>query len=88
MVNVPHECPSIEDHSVVCFLWVKGCLARDIHKHIFPVHGKNCLSCEVVYNCVEKFDQGHSKLEDNESLVYSVETATSVAVSRWNGLRR
>jgi hypothetical protein len=33
-----------EDHSVVCFLWVKWLIAKDIHKEMLPVYDEKCLS--------------------------------------------
>jgi hypothetical protein len=33
------ECTEEEQRSVVCFLWVKGLNAKDIHKEMFPVYG-------------------------------------------------
>jgi hypothetical protein len=44
------------------FLWVKGNLAKDIHKDIFPVYSVNCLLHKAV-SWVGKFT-GHTKLED------------------------
>jgi hypothetical protein len=40
----------MDHHAVVSFLWVKEHLPKDIHKDVFPVRGKNCLSFEAVYS--------------------------------------
>jgi hypothetical protein len=62
MVTVLEECNSKEQHSVVCFLWAKGLDAKVIHKKMFPVYGRKCLSRKVVHNWVKKFSQGHLKV--------------------------
>jgi hypothetical protein len=53
----------IQLHPVVHFLWVKGNLAKDIHKDMFPVYNVNCLLHKAV-NWVGKSTEGHPKLED------------------------
>jgi hypothetical protein len=40
------------------FLWAKRLDANDIHKEIFHVYSRKCLSREAVRNLVEKFSQG------------------------------
>jgi hypothetical protein len=37
MATVLEECTTVEQRSVVSFLWAKGLNAKDIHKEIFPV---------------------------------------------------
>jgi hypothetical protein len=44
----------IQLHPVVHFLWVKGNLAKVIHKDTFPVYSVNCLLQKAV-NWAEKF---------------------------------
>jgi hypothetical protein len=50
-------------------LWAKELSAKDIHKEMFPVYGGKCLSRRTVHNWVEKFSQGHSRVEDDEAEV-------------------
>jgi hypothetical protein len=40
----------------------KGVNANDIRKEMFPVYSGKCLSHKAVHNWVEKFSQGHSKV--------------------------
>jgi hypothetical protein len=49
MVTMLEECSTIEQHSVLHFLWAKGLNAKDIHKEMFPI-------C-----CIKWFSQGLSK---------------------------
>jgi hypothetical protein len=39
MVTVLNECTIMEQHAVVCFLWTKGHLAKDIPKDMLSVCG-------------------------------------------------
>jgi hypothetical protein len=56
-----------EQRSVMIFVWAKGLNAKDVHKEMFPVCGRKCLSRKAVYNWVKKFSQGHSKVTDDET---------------------
>jgi hypothetical protein len=46
------EYPTEELRSVVRFLCAKGLSAREIHKEMFPVYGRKCLSHKAVHNRV------------------------------------
>jgi hypothetical protein len=52
MAIVLEECTTEEQRSAVPFLWAKGLNTTDIHKEIFPTHGKKCLSRKAVHNWV------------------------------------
>jgi hypothetical protein len=56
MAIVFKECTTQEQRFVVrfFFLWAKGLNAKDIHKEMFPVNGRKCLSCKAVHNWVQK----------------------------------
>jgi hypothetical protein len=64
MATVLVEYTTEEQRSVVRFLWAKGFNAKDIHKEMFLVYGRKCLSRKAVHNLVEKFSQGRSKVVD------------------------
>jgi hypothetical protein len=65
MATVLEECIIEEQRSVVVhFLWAKGLNANDIHKEMFSVYGRKCLSRKAVHNWVEK--RGKRLLEDEE----------------------
>jgi len=49
----------IQLRRVVHFSWVKGNLAKNIHKDKFSVYSVNCLAV----NWVGKFTKGNTKLE-------------------------
>jgi hypothetical protein len=72
LATVLQECTIREQLAVVCFLWVKAHLANNIHKYMHSVYGVNCLSPKAVYNWVQKFAHGHSKLEDTDTRCCSV----------------
>ena len=40
---------TIEQRSVVQFLWAKDMAAKDIHKEMLPVYGEHCLSRQAVF---------------------------------------
>jgi hypothetical protein len=56
--------PTEEQYTVVHFFCGQK-EAKHIHKEIFPVYSRKCLSCKVVHNWVDKFSQGHSKVTDD-----------------------
>jgi hypothetical protein len=62
METMLEECTAKEKNSVVGFLWEEGLSAKDIHKEMFPVYGRKCLSRKAVYNWVEKFSQAFENL--------------------------
>jgi hypothetical protein len=46
-----------------CAVFVaKGLNAKKIHKEMFSVYGRKCLSRKAVLNWVDKFSQGRSKV--------------------------
>jgi hypothetical protein len=46
-------------------LQAKGFNAKDIHKEMFPVYDGKRLSYKLIYNQVQKFSQGRSKVADD-----------------------
>jgi hypothetical protein len=42
-------------------LWAKEFNVKGIHKEMFSLYGRKCLSRKAVHNWVEKFSQGRSK---------------------------
>jgi transposase len=58
-----------EQRFVVLSFVGRGLNAKDIHKEMFPVYGGKCLSRRKVYNWVEKFSEGRSKVSDDETEV-------------------
>jgi hypothetical protein len=57
-------------------LWSKGLDAKDIHKEMFLVYGRKCLSCKAVHNWVKKFSQGCLKVADDAQPVAEVAETT------------
>jgi hypothetical protein len=49
MTTVTEECTTLDQRSVVRFLWARGLNANDIHKEMFPVHVWKYLSCKAVH---------------------------------------
>jgi hypothetical protein len=47
-------------------LWAKGLNVEDIHKEMFPVCGKKCLSRKAVQNWVQKRDKRFAYEEEVE----------------------
>jgi hypothetical protein len=51
-----------------CFafiLWPRGLIVKDIHKEIFPVYSRKCLSPKAVHNWVEEFSRDRAKVADD-----------------------
>jgi hypothetical protein len=65
MAAVLEEYTTEEQRSVVRFLWAKGLNIKDIHKEMFRVYGRKCLSRKAVHSWVEQFSQGRSKVADD-----------------------
>ena len=51
------------------FLWAKNMEAKDILKEMLPMYGENCLSRQAVHNCVQKFSEGRTSIEDEHRAV-------------------
>jgi hypothetical protein len=58
------ECTTLEQRSVVRFLWAEGMESKNIHKEMLPIYGEKCLSCQAVSNWVQKFSEGRTHIED------------------------
>jgi hypothetical protein len=65
MATMLEECITEEQRSVMRFLRSKELNAKDIHEEMFSVYGGKCVSRKAVYNWVEKFSQGRSKVGDD-----------------------
>ena len=59
-----NTCTTIEQCGIVQFLWATGMAAKDIHKEMLPIYGEHCLSRQAVHNCVQKFSEGWTSIED------------------------
>jgi hypothetical protein len=60
-----------------------------MHKEMFTIYGKKCLSHKAVHNWVEKLSQGRSKVADDARSGRHVEiAATEATVHRLEGLIR
>jgi hypothetical protein len=56
--------------AVYCaFLWAKGLTAKDIHKEMFPVNSRKCLSRKEVHNWAEKLGKHFAYDEEFETEV-------------------
>ena len=59
-----NTCTTIEQRSVVRFLWAKGMAAKDIYKEMLPMCDEHCLSRQSVHNWVQNFSEGRTNIED------------------------
>jgi len=75
-------CTTIEQRGVVRFLWAKKMEAKDIHKEMVPMYGEHCLSRHAVHNCVQKFSEGRTSIEEEHRAGRPVEIATPVTLQR------
>jgi hypothetical protein len=76
--------------AVFCvFWWAKGLNAKDIHKEMFPVYGRKCLSRKTVHKWIENFAQGRSIVAaDDARPCRLVEIAIEAAVQQVEELIR
>jgi hypothetical protein len=65
---------------LLCVFCGKGLDAKDIREEVFPVYSGKCLSRKAVYNWVEKFSQGCSKVADDAQPGRPVEIVTETTV--------
>jgi predicted tellurium resistance membrane protein TerC len=56
--------------------------AKDIHKEMLPMCGEHCLSRQAVNNCVQKFSEGQTSIEDEHQVGRPVEIATPATMQR------
>jgi hypothetical protein len=52
--TVLEECTTEEQRSLVRFLWAKRLNAEDIHREMFPIYGRNCLSPKAAHKLGDK----------------------------------
>ena len=80
------ECTTLEQPSVVRFLWAKGMESKNIHKEMLPIYGEKCLSRQAVYNWVYKFSEGRTHVEDEQRVGRPTEIAAEANVQRLEDL--
>jgi len=66
-----NTCTTIEQCSIVRFLWAKDMAAKDIHKEMLPIYSQHCLSCQAVHNWVQKLSEGRTSIEDESVGLHS-----------------
>jgi hypothetical protein len=66
--TVASECTTLEQRSVVRFLWAKGVESKNIHKEMLPIYGEKCPSRQAVSNWVQKFSEGRTRIEDEHRI--------------------
>ena len=71
-----NTCTTIEQRGVVRFLWEKNMEEKDIHKEMLPMYGEHCPSRQAIHNCVQKFSEGRTNIEDEHRAGWPVEIAT------------
>jgi transposase len=62
MATVVEEYTTEEQCCVARFIWAKRLNSKDVHKEMLSVYGGKCLSRKAVYNWVENFSEGGSKV--------------------------
>jgi hypothetical protein len=82
MATVMEECITEDQNSVVHFLRAKGLNAKDMHKEMFSVFGRKCLSHKAFHSWVEKFSQGCSKVTDDARPGHPAEITTEATVQQ------
>ena len=60
------QCTRDEQRAVVRFLWSEGSPWAEIHKRLLAQYGDNALSKRTVYECIEKFKSGRTRVKHSE----------------------
>ena len=61
------NCTKEKQRSVICFLWAEGVPGAQIHLHMCAQYGDKVLSCRIVYEWTEMFENDHTIVTDAES---------------------
>jgi len=59
-------CTKEEQRSVIRFLWAEGVLGAQIHPRMCAQYGDKVLSCRIVYEWIEMFENGRTSVTDAE----------------------
>ena len=57
-------CTVEEQRSVIRFLWSEGVKPFEIYRRMRVQYGDSCLSQGIVYECVERFQNGRQNVSD------------------------
>ena len=58
------DCIIEEQRGVVRFLWAEGVKPVEIHRHVLPQYGQSAMSQRKVYEWVERFKSGRTRVTD------------------------
>ena len=58
------DCTIKEQHGVVRFLWAEGAKPVEIHHHMLAQYGQSTMSQRKVYDWVERFKWGRTRVTD------------------------
>jgi len=64
-MNAPlQDCTIEEQRGVVRFLWAEGAKPVEIHRRMLPQYGQSTMSQRNVYEWVERFKSGRTRVTD------------------------
>jgi len=58
------DCTIEEQRSVVRFVWAEGAKPVEIHRRMLVQYGQSTMSQRKVYDCVERFKSGRTRVTD------------------------
>jgi len=64
-MNAPLQDCTIKEHGVVWFLWAEGVKPVEIHHHMLAQYGRSTTSQRKVYEWVERFKSGRTRVTDD-----------------------
>jgi len=63
-MDAPLQDCSIEERGLVRFLWAEGVKPVEIHRHMLAQYGQSTTSQQKVYEWVERFKSGRTRVTD------------------------
>ena len=58
------DCTTEEQCGIVQFLWAEGVTPVEIHRHMLAQHGQSTMSQQKVYEWVQRFKSGRTRVTD------------------------
>ena len=71
------NCSKEEQRSVIRFLWAEGVPGAQIHLRMCAQYGDKVLSCRIVYEWIEMFENGRTSVTDAERFGCPVTATTT-----------
>jgi len=78
------NCTKEEQRSVISFLWAEGVPGAQIHLRMCAQNGDKVLSCRIIYEWTERFENGCTSVTDAERSGRPATATTTRNEEPWN----